>query len=587
MKLSDQITFRVFSLVLTLFVFPLSSVAQNMVTDLDEKFRLEKAISERLEQALKTRLEKQYFDITVEVQLSRKNPSLQMGGKARGETPDELQRWYNNQLRNLSRHISSGEGLDMARPFELDSVSITLGLSDRVQENYREDLRIWLQKWVATSFGEKGSIALVVRPSNIIAKKSSPPTTQKFDIGRYQNLIGLMFLGLVFGFAFLLQIFRNKPSKTQGHGLSPLPSAALPATGTLPPPPPPALPDARALAESCKNKIVMIAPGLQSQIELMVQKWSYGEHQNYLKIVALLEALAEKGPSLNRESKSSIPALPPHMHAQLAKGLAELQMLQPEHLLALYQEIYTEMLIGSPLAVESVDPEYKFLEHLDNEAFLNLLSFLDDDYKVALLNHLTSEQRRQYSDLVSREEFARILNHSMTCEEPAEKDFKEKISQWKKVSHSLRGVDLHLKLAKLREILSAFSRLEGAIWLHQLSVQHPQIKKLIQEDGPQIAFLADWSPETLRKFCQSTKTRELAAAAKCLPFLSSTLLSGCGEVTRMAVETEMLKLMDPQKIVQAFDAFVESFDNFTESTRMNPVPLSSSHSPTSHLKDVA
>ena len=41
-------------------------------TELDEKFHVEKSISERLEQTLKTRLDKSYFDITVEAKLKRR-----------------------------------------------------------------------------------------------------------------------------------------------------------------------------------------------------------------------------------------------------------------------------------------------------------------------------------------------------------------------------------------------------------------------------------------------------------------------------------------------------------------------------------
>lgn len=534
-------------------LIPALAFAQNMVTDFDEKFRLEKAISERLEQTLKTRLEKQYFDITVEVQLG------------------------------VARHITNGETLDPGKTIELDTVSITLGLSDRVQEAYREDLKIWLQKWAKTSFAEKGSINLVVRPSNI-AKRMPSSLSSGFDLSKYQNLIGLIFLGVIFSFAFIHQFFRNRARDAQEM---PPKRVALTTTSGLQQDLLPPVVEAKTLLESLKTKIVLIAPGLQHQIEFMVQKWSYGETQNYMKIVALLEALAERGPSLNRESKASIPSLPPHMHAQLAKGLSELQILNPESQISLYQEIYTELLIGSPLAIESIDPELKFLESLSNDEFSSLLGSLDDSYKVALLNHLTSEQRRQFSELVSSEEFTRILNHTLICEEPTETEFKEKIQHWKKHKSHISRSDLHLRLAKLQEVLSSFSRLDGAKWLYQLALKHPEIKKPIQEEGPHLAFIGDWPSETLRKFCQSTKTRELAAAAKCLPFLSSTLLGGCGEVTRMAVETEMLKLDDPQKLLQSFEHFVISFDTFVESYKLNPTTLITSPSAKSPLKNIA
>jgi hypothetical protein len=103
--------------------------AQNSVDELDEKFHLEKTISDRLEQTLKTRLEKKYFDITVEAQVKRKaNANVPPVVKSKNGrlNSDEAQNWYAKEMNS--------------RPFELDSVMITLTLADEVNPLYREDL---------------------------------------------------------------------------------------------------------------------------------------------------------------------------------------------------------------------------------------------------------------------------------------------------------------------------------------------------------------------------------------------------------------------------------------------------------------
>ena len=65
--------------------------AQNSIEEFDEKFHIEKIIAERLEQTLKTRLDKKYFDITVEAKISRKNKNtLQNNQIYKAKTSEQL-----------------------------------------------------------------------------------------------------------------------------------------------------------------------------------------------------------------------------------------------------------------------------------------------------------------------------------------------------------------------------------------------------------------------------------------------------------------------------------------------------------------
>lgn len=521
-----------------LILFSVQTRAQNNVHDLDEKFRLEKVISERLEHTLQTRLEKDYFDVSVEVKIR----PLPTRGLANIETESN-------------------------RPYETESVTITLGLSDQVKNSYKESLRVWLSKWTQTSFGEKGSFNVVVRASNKAEKVIPQVKTSEFDISRYQNLIGLLFVGLVFGASFLYQFARHRKASTslpQGLSEQPLLTVSNSASETTP-----LQGNAQSILDSVKTKIALLTPSLPAQVEHMVQKWSYGETENHIKLIAFIEALAEKSSSLNRDNKSSIPTLAPHMHAKLAHGLIEFQNYDPHYQLSLYQEIYTELLLGSPLAIESMAQEYRFIEQLADTDFQNLIAFLDDTYKVALLNHLTNDQRRQFCALVGEQEFSRLLNHSLNCKEPSETEFNEKINEWHKDQKDNFDSHLEIKFAKIEEIISSFSRLEEARFLHQLVQTQPEILPYMQRQRPQIAFMAHWSSAALKKFCHSNKTRELAAAAVSLPFLHELLLKNCGPSTRIALELEILNLTDPTKIKKSFEDFVNSFDLFARTQKLN------------------
>lgn len=536
--------------------------AQSMVSELDEKFHLEKAISERLEQTLKTRLEKDYFDITVEARLKRKGINVKIRDHASTDiSTEDLSKWYSNQMRSLSRQIANADGIDAARPFELESLVVTLGLSDRVDAKYREELKGWLQNWVTTSFGTKAESVVLTRPSNIAQKNDLSPAS---GLSRYQNLLGMIFLGVVFAGAFFFQPRRRATNTTPTIMVTeptPVVANTTPALSVEEN-------EHKELIRSLKNKIAWISTGMRAQVDQLIVKWSDSTDQNYLKIAAYLEALAEGGISLNETSRAPVPVLPQHVHAALPKALSHLQDLEAAITLSLYQEIYSEILSGGNLLIETRHPEFDFLRSLTNEELINVFNSGNESFKVALLTRIPSEQRRRFSELLPQEELRRILNYSLVVQEITQDELKEKLEQWQMAKGLQKNppVDVKMKFTRLREVSSVLSRLEETLWVKHLISIHPELKDSFMAEGPHMAFMTEWSPDTFRKFCLSTKTRELAAAAKCLPFLETQILATCGEITRKEIQAEMKSLEDA-RLHQYFDQFTSSFDAFVEGER--------------------
>ncbi|MBO9668830.1 MAG: hypothetical protein J7501_18675, partial [Bdellovibrio sp.] len=426
-------------------IFTTTAHGQNMVSDLDEKFHLEKAISERLEQTLKTRLEKDYFDITVEARLKRKGVNVKVRDHVSAEASSEdIQKWYSSQMRNLSRQMASAEGIDTARPFELESLTVTLGLSDKVETPYREELKTWLTKWVEAGFGSKGEAVVLVRPSNIVQRDLNQPS----GLSRYQNLLGMMFMGLVFAGVYLMQSRRNRavPLATSAVvAVEPQVIQTTPAVTLLPD-------DAeqKEMIRTLKNKIAWVSPGVKNQIDGLISKWCDSDQPSYLKIAAFLEALAEGGASLNEGARVTVPTIPADAQAALPKALTHLQELEVSATLSLYQEIYSELLSGGSLALKAPPSEFDFLRTLSDEEMLNIFNSGNQSFKISLLTRLPETQRRRYSELITPEELRNLLNYSLICQELSDEELKGMLEQWKVQAGkpATPSLDIKTKFAK-------------------------------------------------------------------------------------------------------------------------------------------
>ncbi|MDG0817696.1 hypothetical protein [Bdellovibrio svalbardensis] len=542
------VRFRKSIFTLALLLFPaMPAHSQNMVSELDEKFHLEKSISERLEQTLKTRLEKSYFDITVEAKLQRKSLPTFKKRFDSANTAEEVQRWYASELNQASRQNN--------RPFELESLVVTLGLSDQVDPKYQADLKEWLKNWVHSSFGAQGQSQVLIRPSNIINKNNHNQTDENSSkwsgISRYQNLLGMMFLGCAFVLVWHLQ--GRKRVRTDERSLESLPAQTDPNEAIQ-----------KELIRTLKTKIAWISPGIQRQIETLVASWTDKENPSYLKMAAYLEALAEGSASMPEASKVQAPFLPAHAHLSLPKALANLQELDTFMQVNLYQEIYSELLVGQLIEREPRHVDFEFIQDWNDKDLLEAFDFLSEPCKVALLVHLPQTMRRRFAQISEPGMLRQILDKSLLYPNVTDAQLLNELESWKQRKiGSVSNAEFALKIAKFREVWSVFSRQDEAMWMHQVVLNHPEMRQVLAREGTHLAFLSYWSSDSIRKFCLSTKSRELAAAAKLLPFLAPAILNACGEGTRNEIQQEMAQLSEP-KLSQSFERFIANFDQFVE-----------------------
>ncbi len=547
--------FQFFNQLIIIIISCISLNSNASINNLDEKFQMEKAISEKLEQVLKTRLDKSYFDITVIAQVKTSNTKLQQtinSGtvyKSNGEV-DLVQTW-------LLKEIGQKK-----KPIEFESFKITLGLSDKVRADYREDLGKWLNNWTAVALGPSASTEILVRPTNVLNEPSSEELPSKIFtvMGTFQNLIGMLFLGIVFLFAFV----RSRPQEKKA--LAPtkdfISVDAGEKTKQL------SKPDSEFetldFLKTLKTRVAVAGKTMSSQVEHLLNRWATKEHENLLKVVALLEVLAENGSALENLHAEALPVLSNNASTSLSKAFTELQNLSVPSRIELLEEIYAELVTGNLIRLSSSQPPFEFIEIFEPPKLKEIFSLLPSPHQVSLFAKMSESARLKFfnsvgPDFINKIFEASLQTHHVSDEELLEELKKSGANTKKEILWKSDFTEQSLK--KVRQVWASLSRKDETLWLYRFVSKNPEMKKYFDNEKYHLAFLTFWPPQELRKFYMQVVTNELAAAIKFLPHLNEPILNTCGVQMRTEISDCMATLEEP-KLSQYFEGFTAAYDAY-------------------------
>lgn len=521
----------IFLTLLSLLVFENSYAA--IEDSLTEKYNLEKSITERIEQSLKPRIEKGYFDVSVDVRLAP------------------------------ARHASTGKDYNA-----IQSVKITLGISDKVNPSYRMALEDWIKKWSESSFGAKGEAEIVVRGSEdaSLSEKNQPKENWLSILVKMQNLLGMIFLGVILA---AMRFVSFKTKSTAGN--LPVEASQLPVVVDT-------MSEVKKIAvssevsinraddeghlQTLRLKIAMLVPNALERTEGLINKWSQSVNPQYIKIAALMDALTESWRFSAEKSKTASPSLPPACLSVLPDALFNLQNLKYEEKLFLYKEIYADLISENVLDIHA--EELSFLNELTDSQVTSLMEVLTETEKVTVFMQMSSEMKYRYLAGLPQGQVDTLLEQSLSMEPISYKDIRKKIQDWQSAV-LLGGQDAHknhMRLAKLRESVSQLSIEDEATWLFRAYQKHRDSIHKIHPDLNQIGLIPFWPHEKIQKLCMSTKSRDLAAAIEKIPFLKEPFLRACGDTTRNEILKASLNFTE-DSLAKSMESFITTFNEFS------------------------
>jgi hypothetical protein len=415
-------------------------------------------------------------------------------------------------------------------------------------------------------FGSIAEANVIIRPSNVTS--NLPLSSQEnflealFSfVTRFQNFLGMVFLGLVV--LFLRYFPTNK--KNIVNTIEPVAKAVAFSSGEGGASEPLLISyddsGKKNTLLSLKKKIAWLSNGMVSHTQNLLSMWMERDVESNLKIAAWLEAMAEGSLGASEGSRGKVPTLSPAVHAKLPKNLAILSEMDIDSQLKLFHQIYSDILAGEFQEKEPKFQDFEFLQKWSESDLTQVFYKLDRSSQVTFLSRLPKVLLKNFSTLIDQNLFRDVLRNSLHQEPASDEQLLKELFAWSDVHHPKplkTSPDFLFNIVKLRDAWSVLPPLEEAIWLHQAVLNYPELKEKLNNCKDNIAFLGDLPQDQLRKICLMTKTRELAAVVKLLPFLRSTILGVCGEMMKRDVISEELLLVEPT-LTQNFNKFVEAY----------------------------
>lgn len=576
MTLSKALNIYVFVL---FFLMTSVSNAQNSINELNEKMRLEKEIKQMLNETLRSRLSESDFNTEVEVKLMYVNSQML--------NSDEY-RYKKSSQEKMQLVINNSAQLN----YEIENVKVDLQLSSAISEKYKANLSSWLNNWTDSYFGKKGQANVSymnASPDYTINKQTTGDVSFAEQFYRLQNFMGMVFLGLIFAGLWFLSRRQKVATNVESHfdhakdhisdhisiasqmsyqmNRQASPQLGSHATGaghvnTV------ALIEnqsANAQLLSTQNKVAALAANMPTQMKSLMAHWAATDVQDFIKITAFIEAWSLFSAEMNHSAKERFTLnLTVASQAQLQSAISQFLAMDDITKIGLYQQIYTSLLSESVAEKANAHYQFEFIESLGDAECVELFRFLKPEFQLTFLMKAPKLLVHKITRLFSNEYIVNILMQATQTQEASEPELYLLLVDWQKNhSHKKHVTSAEDKLMQLSDVMSTLPRRDKALLLNKMCGENPHLLKQAAQDlNDSLNGMKYWSPENIKKFCLKSKSRDLAAAVKNLPFLEPIILGVCPDTMKSEIAHEM-SYMDDKKCQAAFNSFLLSFDSYT------------------------
>ncbi len=532
---------------------------------LSAKALLEDLLARRLAQSLATKIDKQAFSISSQLDLLAIPPAAMPKPDAQPKEQEPLNDLMLGMLdpESLVKSFVAPEERKTAQQFlanyKIRSVEVFVGLSEALGPEVKTDVEKWLKSRISAEFGKngKGSVSFIKLP----AEKAKPPVNPKTPLdmlSEFQSLAGQIVLAAAIILGIILwQILAPKKSTEVSGGMDSRSAAtqvaaAPPVTG----PSDAELAKVRLAREAEEQEEIRrditgltiqlgeILPRVAKETESIVRSWCQMGEPGWLKLASFAEVVGKqvgKLPipvdSLNEVSKvfSKMP--------QIALGEKR------DSLRAAYWDLLTVMNLGAA----ALDRPFAYLSGANVGMMNQVLMNQNPKMRTVVSLFMPDELRSQFMKSLSIDSKRELLESAASLSEIPTQELRA-------LDGSLMGqmkgearadvVPLEMTLAK---IVSALSPIEEVTLLAGMVGSAVSDFK---RSTPSLAFLGEWPDQKLSILLSSTLPDELVAFCRVRTDIGERLISLAPQMTaeltidelrspdRMTVEEKNQRLLE-------------------------------------------
>lgn len=559
------------------------------------KSQFERMITERLNQALKTTLAKDSYEVNVEVTLQEKpeppKPTAESAPKkdplSKELIPGDLMlgvidaepliRTYAQKIAELESNKPKDPTVSNLDKYEIQKVNVSLGLIGDYPKDYQAKMTKWLKTWSNGNYGDKATATVSViqtpppkKPETEKNKETSSEKDKKEDkpkeetlldqLSKVQHLLGFGLLALVALIA--AAIFSFVSTANNRRHMEAL--AQQSKSAAAPPPPPSAIEDKEEEKPAISDDSVMVMRDLKELKEVthkvvalnseigkvlpaLVQIWLDSGREGFFKVAGLLDARMESTGKNNFEAENNFPKIPDAKRESVLEVFREMSQLKIKDKLSLFQSIYWDMMASKVLGNDSMIRPFSYLGTLPAIDVKKIVDTQSPDVQALLVLNMPEDSRSEYVKTLDIDKKKRIVKQSLNMDEVEVKDLEVLSETVKATVANTQATGRKLSMLPMStQLLESLSALEELRVLREVTSGLRDQGRRLKKTYPTIAFIDEWNEDSLKKFLERLQPDQVVIMIRQIPQAKDYIVKNLMPRTAEIVNDD-LKLADNSK----------------------------------------
>lgn len=462
----------------------------------------------------------------------------------------------------LSEAYSDEEmlGFNPFERFKIKKVDVQVGLQPNLPEEVKSSVETWLAGRVQRDFGKNGSAKVQFIQNPKLQGALNKPIMEM--IKDMQGLVGNLLLGLCILFGVLLwKVLSGKTADSQAGLGSGSPSVSINSSTeasisknledmTAE--------DAAQLDKSYVSQIEKLSaqvkdlsPRVVDYIESLIHEWSEKGEEGLNQIACFAE--------ISGSVLGSLP-IPAEQKKKMGPVFAKMHMMTNVRRFEVLSRVYWDMVASLNLGTEALHRPFSFMNNSGLSKVNNVLLGNDIDTQTVVTMYMPETMRKAYFKELGSEQKVDLLNSAAKLSAISENELKGIESQIapyfsEKDQQSESSVSMDLTFTKLVDAMS----LQDACTILP-TVTGPVVEQFKQTQ-PHIAFLQEWTKDTLSLLVKQASTEHLLTYLRLVPDMKYYVFEFVSPRVSQILKDDLeqpdnMQVADKEKHLESFNSLI-------------------------------
>lgn len=502
---------------------------------LSAKSLLEELIVRRYTQELSTRLTRERFSVSAQLELiSIKNeeiPAVEPISDLMLGTLDPEE---------LTKRLAGAEAADVAArllaQYRIRTVLLTVGLSEALPEDKRSETGKWIDSRVKKQFGTNGKTEINSLFTESLAPSTPPPKTWWDWLKELQELAGqiVLALALILG-ALIWALFNSRSAQEAASNAINLSTSAQDGAKGLGGESSLSLERRKSEDQNLAtqigeltSKLTGFLPKVSGDLEPVIRTWCQQGESGRFRLACFAEAVGQDIGKL---------PIPVDALADITKVFAQMPNVNLREKRDALQKAYWDLLAAMNLGSEALNQPFSYMGGLNVEAVSSVLMGQNPKLRTMVALYLPEDLRQRYLKTLDSAAKIDLLQSAAGLNQVAAQELREADGS---LATQLRGRGKNSEIIELdmtvQKIVAGLTAEEEASLLKGLT---GKMIDLYKKSAASLAFLDEWPDDSLTRLISRCSVDQIVAYMRVRPDTMDRLLALSPPLTAQMAKDEL------------------------------------------------